>query len=76
MFIPIIDDTEIESLEEFHAHLNLSGSQSLTIFLDPMHTTVNIISNDCKLEIRYRNLGMSMCKKGKVESVALCIHMH
>ena len=47
LFIPIIDDTEIESIESFQASLVVQSSLFPAVTLDPPRTTVHIISNDC-----------------------------
>ena len=47
IFIPIIDDTDIEDIKRFHADLHFNSSLFPDILLNPVQATVEIFSNDC-----------------------------
>ena len=62
LFIPIIDDTEIESIESFQASLVVQSSRFPAVALDPSQTTVHIISNDC---MSIYQLELCICNEGR-----------
>ena len=47
VFVPIIDDTDIESRERFFASIQVINSVGVATTLNPTRATVDIISNDC-----------------------------